>query len=119
MSSILEFPESRERAWRAQENALRATVALTGNQMTAAELDYICASVKPVYLRASETHSFSGSTPDEAIRSLNDWVFSLSHDLLLHIFKLEIELAVLRGVPAVASTQIPSGSVVAFPAERH
>ena len=53
------------------------------------------------------------------IRSLNDWVFSLSHDLLLHIFKLEIELAVLRGVPAVASTQIPSGSVVAFPAERH
>ena len=95
MSNVHELPDSMQRQWRVFDRILKAGLA-TESGCTAAEINHVCAKLKPIYLKYSQPKDFSGD-PNKVLLELNTWVRTQISELLLTIAARDVELFRLRG----------------------
>lgn len=95
MSNVHELPDSMQRQWRVFEGMLKAVLATEGD-CTAAEITYVCAQLKPIYLKFSQPKDFSGD-PGKVLVELNTWVQAQIGGLLQTLAVRDLELYRLRG----------------------
>jgi len=95
MSNVHQLPDSMQRQWRVFEGHLRKTMA-TECGCTAAEINYTCAQLKPIYLKYSQPNDLSGD-PNKLLLELNTWVRTQINGLLLTVAARDVELFRLRG----------------------
>lgn len=92
MSTVHQFPDSMQRAWRVYEGDLRAQFHAAG---TASDvIEHVVSVMKPIYLKVSEPVTFNDN-PAEAIDALNTWVRQQVSQLLFLLAIREAKLYLL------------------------
>jgi hypothetical protein len=94
MSNVHQLPDTMQRQWRVFDGMLKDGLATGG--CTAAEINYACAQLKPIYLHYSQPKDFSGD-PEKVLVEFNTWVRTQIFGLLQIVAVRDIELFRLRG----------------------
>lgn len=94
MGDVHHLPDSMQRQWRVYEGLLKDCLATGG--CTAAEINYACTQLKPIYLQYSQPKEIP-MDPETVLKELNDWVQAQIFGLLQIIVVRDIELFRLKG----------------------
>lgn len=99
MGNVTKLPDRPVREWHVIEKGLREMLA--GYGADSGLTDYICAAMRPVFLKyaAADSNFVSDAsmTPDEVVKALNDWVHTLTSGMMFELAVREVELYQLRG----------------------
>ncbi len=92
---VTRLPDSMQRQWRTFEDSLRCV--MPGFGVAPAEMDYVCAQIKPIYLRLAKSEKIHGGDNESLLTALNEWVFNQTMGFMLLLAEREVELFRLRG----------------------
>ena len=93
MTNVHELPDSMQRAWRVFAEGISHALH-QAHGVTEAEIEHALAALKPLYLRAAQPNpiAFDPTDPEAAVRGVNEWIYQVTHMLLLAIAVREVQL---------------------------